>query len=197
MDNDKLKAIATKYEVPENQIQIILNILSVKAENPSETQLKGFEKVCELIKSGTPLERAAQAVATEAKAKSTPKTTESKLDKEKENNHSSKSNSLTVRDETSSVTLPNGIQSLDEDVKISSLLREEVDILTEDFEPSNALLHVTEGMIERSQQVSADEYYRNYGKKLFDEAVAEKSQRDISVEDAKEIIAKTKKKFGL
>jgi hypothetical protein len=50
-----------------------LNILSVKSDNPNETQLTGFQKVCELFKGGTPLEKAAQTVANEAKTKNTAK----------------------------------------------------------------------------------------------------------------------------
>ena len=73
MANDRLKVIATKYEVAEDQISAILNALSIKTENPSEIQLKGFERVCELMKGGTPLEKAAQTVADEAKTKTTAK----------------------------------------------------------------------------------------------------------------------------
>jgi hypothetical protein len=73
MANDKLKAIATKHGVAEDQISAILSALSIKTENPNEVQLKGFERVCELMKGGTPLEKAAQTVADEAKAKATPK----------------------------------------------------------------------------------------------------------------------------
>jgi hypothetical protein len=71
MANDELKAIATKYEVAVDQISAILSALSIKTENPNEVQLKGFERVCELMKGGTPLEKAAQVVADDAKAKTT------------------------------------------------------------------------------------------------------------------------------
>jgi hypothetical protein len=73
MANQTLKTIAAKYEVPEDQIQVILNELSIKADKPTEVQLKGFEQVCDLIKKGTPLVQAAQTVAAEAKAKTTAK----------------------------------------------------------------------------------------------------------------------------
>jgi hypothetical protein len=73
MASDKLKVIATKYGVAEDQISAILSALSIKTENPNEVQLKGFERVCELIKGGTPLEKAAQTVADDAKAKTTVK----------------------------------------------------------------------------------------------------------------------------
>jgi hypothetical protein len=73
MANDTLKAIATKYNVAEDQISAILSALNIKTEKPSEIQIIGFEKVCNLMKGGTPLEKAAQAVADEAKAKATTK----------------------------------------------------------------------------------------------------------------------------
>jgi hypothetical protein len=73
MANNTLKAIATKYNVAEDQISAILIALNIKTDNPSEIQLKGFERVCELMKGGIPLEKAAQDVADEAKAKATAK----------------------------------------------------------------------------------------------------------------------------
>jgi hypothetical protein len=73
MANGTLKAIAKKHEVAEDQISAILSALSIKTENPSEIQVIGFEKVCELMKGGMPLEEAAQIVTTEAKAKTTVK----------------------------------------------------------------------------------------------------------------------------
>jgi hypothetical protein len=73
MANDTLKAIAKKHEVAEDQISAILSALNIKTEKPSEIQIIGFEKVCKLMKGGTPLEKAAQAVADEAKFKATAK----------------------------------------------------------------------------------------------------------------------------
>jgi hypothetical protein len=73
MKNEVLKKIAASYNVAEDQIPAILNALSIKTEDPNEIQLKGFGQVCQLMKEGTSLERAAQAVTAEAKAKATAK----------------------------------------------------------------------------------------------------------------------------
>jgi hypothetical protein len=73
MTNEALKAIAANHNLGEDQISVILNALSIKTENPNKVQLNGFERVCDLMKGGTPLEEAAQVVTTEAKTKTTVK----------------------------------------------------------------------------------------------------------------------------
>jgi hypothetical protein len=103
--------------------------------------------------------------------------------------------SITVSNGASTLTVPASARSFHDDENINSLLRREADTLSEDFDPSKALAQVTKGIVERRQE--AEEYYHNYGRQLFDEAIAEKSQNKISIEEAEEIIAKTKKQYGL
>ena len=73
MKNEALKSIAAAHNVTEDQISFILNALSIKTEALNEVQIKGFERVCELMKGGVPLDEAAQTITAEAKAKTTAK----------------------------------------------------------------------------------------------------------------------------
>jgi uncharacterized protein YoaH (UPF0181 family) len=75
MTNEALKEIVVKYDIAEDRISAILTALSIKTEKPNDTQLKGFERVCQLMKEGTSLEEAAQIVTAEAKSKATAKDT--------------------------------------------------------------------------------------------------------------------------
>jgi hypothetical protein len=73
MTTEALKIIAAKHKVAEDRIPAILNALIIKTDKPSEAQLRGVERVCELMKGGAQLEAAAETVANEAKAKTTAK----------------------------------------------------------------------------------------------------------------------------
>jgi hypothetical protein len=139
---------------------------------------------------------AKQAVSEGTKKQSNTSTKQSKASASMQSEaEDSPSGSLTVSNSASSLTKPAGVQSFNEDENINGLLRKEAITQSEDFEPTKALAHVMKGIIERSQQ--AEEYYQNYGRQLFDEAIAEKSQGKISIEEAEKIISETKKKFGL
>ncbi len=66
--NNVLKDIATRYEVSEEQMLEILARMKIKnAEKPSKPQTEGFEKVCTLLKEGTPMDTAITAILDEAK----------------------------------------------------------------------------------------------------------------------------------
>jgi hypothetical protein len=164
----------------------------VIAEGDYEAAAKQFQKYL-----SEKAEVAKQAVSEGTKKQSNASTKQSKssASNQSEAEDALSSSSMTVSNGASPLTLPAGAQSFNDDKDIKGLLRKEASNLSEDFVPAKALAHVTEGIIERSQQ--AEEYYRNYGRQLFDDAVAEKSQKKISVEEAEEIIAETKKKYGL
>jgi len=66
--HDSFKQIAERYSIPEDQISKILESIKIKSSvKPSDEQLRGFEKVCQMIQSGTELELAVQSIHEEAK----------------------------------------------------------------------------------------------------------------------------------
>uniref|UniRef100_B8HYZ8 Uncharacterized protein n=1 Tax=Cyanothece sp. (strain PCC 7425 / ATCC 29141) TaxID=395961 RepID=B8HYZ8_CYAP4 len=70
--HQSFKDIAHRFSVSEEQIGPILERIKIKtAEVPSEEQLKGFEKVCTMLKSGMPLDQAVQSLHEEAKTHKT------------------------------------------------------------------------------------------------------------------------------
>lgn len=66
--NNSFKEIAKRYSIPEDQISKILESIKIKSSaKPSDEQLKGFEKVCQMIQSGMELDVAVQSIHEEAK----------------------------------------------------------------------------------------------------------------------------------
>ena len=71
--NDALKAIAGKHQINEDQLPAILGALNIKTDKPTDNQLRGVERVCELMQGGSSIEAAAATVAQEAKSRKTSK----------------------------------------------------------------------------------------------------------------------------
>lgn len=66
--NNSFKEIAKRYSIGEDQISEILESIKIKSSaKPSDEQLKGFEKVCQMIQSGMELDVAVQSIHEEAK----------------------------------------------------------------------------------------------------------------------------------
>lgn len=72
--HQSFKEIAKCFSIPEDQIQTILERIKIKSSaKPSSEQLQGFEKVCDMLRSGTQLDVAVEAIHTEAKTNQTDK----------------------------------------------------------------------------------------------------------------------------
>lgn len=67
-NNNSFKEIANRYSIPEDQISRILESIKIKSSaKPSDEQLRGFEKVCQMVQSGMELDVAVQSIHEEAK----------------------------------------------------------------------------------------------------------------------------------
>ncbi|MEH2260397.1 hypothetical protein [Nostoc sp.] len=66
--HDSFKQIAERYSIPKDQISKILESIKIKSlAKPSSEQIRGFEKVCQMVQSGMELEVAVQTIHEEAK----------------------------------------------------------------------------------------------------------------------------------
>lgn len=66
--HNSFKEIAKRCSIPEDQISTILESIKIKSSaKPSDEQLKGFEKVCQMIQSGMELDMAVQSIHEEVK----------------------------------------------------------------------------------------------------------------------------------
>lgn len=66
--HQSFKEIAKRFSIPEDQIQTILDQIKIKSsDKPTGEQLQGFEKVCDMLRSGMQLDVAVEAIHKEAK----------------------------------------------------------------------------------------------------------------------------------